>query len=502
MSLTFPEVVQWWAATAGEQNAVVFDDQPLTYAELNDWADAFAAALADIGVEPGDRVCILGENSLEWCVAAIAVMKRGGLLVPLNYRYTPSELASVMRDCAPRVVLADAGQIAKVGAADPAMHVVPLADSAQAARGSGRRPPVVDLNDDDDVTIIYTSGSTADPKGVVHSHRSRLTYAYESSLIDPCWGPAKKALALAPLYAGAGTVTFLQYIGLGMTIYLSARFDGDVAFQTLTREKIDLVSGVPTFFERIAAAPGFTETDLSHIGFASTGGSRVSRALSDTWFAQGVVLRQLYGLTEGGGADTTMDREGALKHPEKCGKGGPFTKLRVVDPDGRACPPGVPGEILIRGPIVMSRYWNNPDATAQVFQNGWLRSGDLGVADEQGNLTLVDRIKDIIISGGLNISPIDVEAVISSYPGVEEVSVFGVDDKAFGETPMAIVFGSPGIVVSEVIEHCNVHLSNYKVPRYLVLADSPLPRLATGKIAKRELKKRYATSVDLLERVR
>jgi fatty-acyl-CoA synthase len=193
----------------------------------------------------------------------------------------------------------------------------------------------------------------------------------------------------------------------------------------------------------------------------------------------------------------------ALEHPEQCGRGGIFTKHRIVRPDGSDCQAGEAGEIWVRGPATMIGYWGDPDATAAtIVENGWLRTGDIGRVDERGNLTLVDRLKDIIISGGLNIWPIDIENTIAELPGVEEVAVIGAQDDRFSETPMAIVYSSQGVEPGEIVAHCNARMADYKVPRYIAVESKPLPRLATGKIAKRELKARYADAHERLPRVR
>ena len=198
-----------------------------------------------------------------------------------------------------------------------------------------------------------------------------------------------------------------------------------------------------------------------------------------------------------------MDKAGALEFPEKCGRGGPYTKHKIVDADGNDCPPGALGEILVRGPAMMIEYWNNPQATADVFtRDGWLRTGDLGKMDELGRVQIVDRLKDLIISGGLNISPIDVENVIGQLRGVVEVAVIPAADARFGETPMAIVHAAEALDVAELVAHCNRHLADYKVPRYVVLEPEPLPRLATGKISKRALKEKYRDAAERLPRVR
>ena len=218
--------------------------------------------------------------------------------------------------------------------------------------------------------------------------------------------------------------------------------------------------------------------------------------------SKGIVLRQIYGQTEAGGNSTIMPADLATLFPEKCGRGGIFTQLGIVDSEGRRLPPGEVGEIIMRGPGIMAGYWNNPEATAEALKDGWLHSGDLGVLDEQGLLTFVDRMKDIIISGGLNISAAEVERSILAFKGVEEVMVIAARDKKFGETPMAVVYTRGEINIPDLIAHCNEQLSDYKVPRYVAIEHEPMPRTATGKLAKPAMRTKYADAADTLPRVR
>ncbi len=502
MAATIDKAVEWWARVSPERIAISMSGDALSFEALNAWADRSAAALADRGVGPGDRVAIFGGNTLAWCAAAVAIIKTGAMLVPLNYRYTRSELESVVSDCTPKLIIAEAERADRLAAIMAGgIGILPM-QAVSALRDGPRTPFSRELDPGAPVTIAYTSGSTANPKGVVFTHATRLAYAFEAALSDPTYRAGAKALAVAPLFTGGGTVLLIEFLTLGVTMFLEPEFNAERALQLLLDEKIEIFFAVPTFFERIAAVPAFGSADLSHLALSATGGARVSRELLETWLARGVVLRQLYGLTEGGGTTTIMDAKGAIAHPEKCGRGGPFTEHRIVDGEGRACPPGEPGEILIRSPGVMAGYWNNPKATEDAFVDGWLRSGDIGIVDGAGDLTVVDRLKDIIISGGLNISPIDIEVVIAQLDGVEEVAVIAAADSRFGETPLAIVHATRAVSIPDIVAHCNLHLADYKVPRYIAIEAEPLPRLATGKISKRALKEKYKDAVLTMDRVR
>jgi fatty-acyl-CoA synthase len=228
----------------------------------------------------------------------------------------------------------------------------------------------------------------------------------------------------------------------------------------------------------------------------------VNPALLARYRERGLVLRQAYGSTEAGGAWAARN-ETAVSQPEKSGPGAMFTEFAIQGEHGGFAPPGTPGEILVRSAGQSAGYWNNEAATRDVYRNGWLHTGDLGMLDERGNLTFIDRLKDIIISGGLNISAMEVESVIAEVEGVREVVVLPAKDAQFGETPLAVVYGDPAALsIPAIIEHCNSHLSNYKVPRYVAIEPEPLPRLASGKISKIPLREKYQDAPSFLPKVR
>ena len=256
------------------------------------------------------------------------------------------------------------------------------------------------------------------------------------------------------------------------------------------------------FFERIAALPEFENADLSTVAFAQIGGARVSADLLARYRDKGVILRQAYGCTEAGGAWAARD-ETALTEPHKCGVGAMFSRFKVVLPDGTEAESGEPGEILVQSDALATGYWNNEEQTAATFRDGWLHTGDRGIVDERGNLTFIDRMKDIIISGGLNISAMEVENVIAELPEIREVVVIAVPDEQFGETPLAIVHGEAlHIEPARIVEHCRKELASYKVPRYVSIEPEALPRLPSGKIDRTGLRARFANAPSFLEKVR
>ena len=507
MSATLIDTFKWWSLERADVTAIVTANDCLTYAELNRWAEAVAVWLKLEGLARGDRVAIVAANSLEWCVLSQAAMLAGGILAPVNPRFTLSEVSYMIAErYQSRFIFhdVDRAELAnQVGKEIPGAAIHSLDTLARLRSG----PPdgvalQQDIGPDDDLVIISTSGSTGRPKGVVYTHRTMSAYVGDTCIARPAAIHEARVLMFAPLCTSAGYVQLTQYLAYGGTVYLEESFDPAKAIRKIMREKITAVMGTPIFFERMATCEEFKEADLSSIRYSLVGGAPVSRQLLKSWLDKGVLLRQLYGQTEAGGQATFNTDTGSIASPEKCGRGSPYTRIAIMDSLGNFCPPNTAGEIVVKGPGIMSRYWNDPEATAKTIVGGWLHTGDLGQLDEDGLLTMLDRIKDIIISGGLNISAAEVERVISELPGVREVAVIAAADATFGETPLAIISSDPSIQIEDVVAHCNEHLSSFKVPRYMVIGNDALPRLATGKLAKPMLRAQYADAHLTLKRVR
>lgn len=499
MSQTVSNAIAWWARMRGDQPAVILGGEPLTYRQLRDWSERVAAMLADAGVEPGDRVAICSTNSLAYVALIFGTIRAGGVVSPINFRYKPREIVELAEATTPRVVFAASDQrdvVVQAGLDPRAM------DDVLALREGPRACVAHDPEPDAAVVIIATSGSTAKPKGVVYTNRTMTAYAANWSVEETSAAAGSRVITLAPLNTSAGFVQLVHYTVLGCTLYMEPQFDPARALALIEGERITCFGAVPAFFEFIAALPQFEQADLSSLRLATAGGARVSRQLLETYRAKGVIIRQIYGQTEVGGNATIMPEHLALDMPEKCGWGGAFIDIRVVRPDGSDCAPGEQGEIVMRSPGMMIGYWRNPQETAKAIRDGWLWSGDIGVLDENGLLTFVDRLKDLIISGGLNISAAEVERVVCEFPGVTEALAIAAPDPKFGETPLVVYHGPAEVDVVALIRHCDTNLSNYKVPRYVAFSADPLPRLATGKLSKPAVREAFAGAHAHLPKVR
>ena len=504
MSFTITDALKWWARDQPDNMAIRVGERQVTFKELRDQALEVSRGLTDLGVKPGDRITVVAQNSLEFCILMFASLHTGTMMAPLNWRLTEAEIAGSLEDFEPAVVFADTERMEMARAAVARTRDVPVLDLSKLA--DLRRPddgrPMFQPDMNTPIVIISTSGSTARPKGVIHTHFGMLTYAFDNALIEPRCTRGSTLLLVNPLSAASGFDLVYQFITVGSSIILEQAFEAKRALEILVKDKVNNFQGTPIFFERIAALPEFKDADLSSLYFAQSGGATVTERLLHAWLEKGVTLPHLYGQTEIGGGWGARD-DTATTQLDVCGRGGVFNEPAIMGEDGQLAAAGEPGEIVYRGPSGMIGYWKNPEATAATIKDGWLHTGDLGTQDAGGNLRFLARTKDMIISGGLNISAAEIEKVLAGLAGVEESAVIATPDAKFGETPLAVIYDPEGALTeAKVVAHCNAQLANFKVPRYVVLTREPLPRLHTGKIAKPKLRDDYKDAEGRLERVR
>ncbi|MBN2973361.1 acyl--CoA ligase [Roseomonas aeriglobus] len=469
------------------------DGDVVRYGELARWSDGVAAHLQDRGVQAGDTVALAGGNSLAWMAAAFAILKCGGIIVPVNDRYVADEVDYLIGFTEPRVVMADDARRAIVAQTRCDVPVIAL-EALETFRDG---PPLgwreVRTSSDAVAMVIFTSGSTARPKGAMMTHGNYLAKFLEMMLLDTRLGPDTRALMPLGLHSSPGLPWGILFTAtLGATLYVTKKYRADETLATLRDARVTFFIGAPMIFDQIAKLPDFAAADLSALRFARCGGATLNPATAAAWRAKGVVVRGLYGMTEMGGGSLIASEEEALVAPDSCGRGLTFTRFRIVRPDGGDCAPGEPGDILLRGPGMMAGYWRDPEATAATIIDGWLHTGDVGAVDEDGYFRFVDRSKEIIKSGGFNISPTEIEAVLVEIDGVIEAAVFAVGDDKFGEVPFASLCVSAEIEPGHVIERCRGKLAAFKLPRYVLVDRAPLPRLANQKLDRRTLKALFA----------
>jgi fatty-acyl-CoA synthase len=505
MSATVGSALSWWSRQEPSRTAFVVGEDSLDYARVESWSSRVAELLVAAGVAPGDRVGLLAPNSVPWPVAALGIIKAGAVLVPLNPRFKPAEL---------RKLLDDSGAVVVV-AADELKAVVDEASSAGRPVSSVTFSAInvlrqgeptrfrVDRAPDEAIAIIFTSGSTGQSKGVVLTNRTLLSIVLEASLTEAGFHRGSTSILLLPLAFTPGLVWgMLMTTVLGGTLVIEPDLNPSRAVQLVEKHQVEAIFGVPLIYQALAATPEFATADLSSLRTAVVGGAAVPVALLESWAAKGVALRQIYGMTEAGGIATSTAVSEFREHPGTCGSGLIFTEVKVVRPDGTDVAPGEPGELVISGPGVTPGYWDAPEINAEVFRDGWLRSGDLGTVDADGRITFLDRLKDLIITGGINVSPVELEAVIATIPGVRECAVIAAPDERFGETPAAIIHGDETLTVEAVVSECGELVADYKVPRYVVLQGTPLARLPNGKISKVDIRREYADISSRYAKVR
>jgi fatty-acyl-CoA synthase len=486
--------LRYWARQAPGRPAIVFDGtDAVDYQSLDRWTDAAGRWHAEAGLRAGDRIGIIGDNSLEWVIAAIGALKLGAIVVPLNNRFTPDELRYLVDDSEPAMVLADAAHRDRMAAAlaraPGAVALRPLGGFTGLRHEQARPVPRPAAGPDDVTQIVYTSGTSSRPKGVLFTHRSTFNLVADFAFAEPALRPGARIIYVLSMSGAPGLLWHILHpLTRGLSIFYERGFEPARTLRRLEEAKIQIMAGVPVLFEQMAALDGFADADLSSLELVTIAGARAPVPVIRAWLDKGVLLRQAYGMTELGGISSLNPAEQAVDRPESVGRGTVFTRHRVVRPDGADCDAEEPGEIIVSGPGVTPGYWRNEAAYAEAMRDDWFHSGDIGIKDADGFIRVVDRLKDIIITGGYNVAPSEIEAAIGELSAVIEVCVVSMPDAKFGEAPAAVIYARDAITAEEVTAHCRERLAGYKVPRRVIIQDQPLERMASGKIARRKIR--------------
>ncbi|MDP9085225.1 MAG: long-chain fatty acid--CoA ligase [Pseudomonadota bacterium] len=505
--MTPPPHFDWIASHAGRyaRKLAIVDlqrDRRLTYAAFDDRIARLARYLRDeAAVGVGDRVAVLAMNSSDVFEIQFACARIGAIFVPLNWRLAVPELAPIMADAEPTMLFTDAGRIgatlaslAGLGLATAVVEMGGGFDSPyeRAIAASVRLDRSEPRNHDEIQTILYTSGTTGLPKGVLHSFGT--TFWSIVNLSIPCAiDPDSVSLVTMPLFHVSGLNLYSNPVfHAGGTVLLMQGFEVGAALNAIDDPALGVTHffGVPAVWQFMAAHPAFAETDFSRLIVAGVGGAPTPLPMLGLWARKGVQLLNGFGMTEAPVVTTLFAEDARIKTGSV---GQPFLHMEVgvFDEHHRPAARGDVGELRVRGPGVSPGYWRKPELNEASFVDGWLRSGDLAYIDADGFTFVVDRAKDMFISGGENVYPAEVERVLLELPGVAEAAVVGMPDKRWGETGAAVVVPMPGMALTEaaVVAHCCERLAHYKVPgRVLFVAD--LPRNATGKVHKPSLRAR------------
>ena len=480
-------------------------ERRFTYAELDERISRLATHLSQrLRVARGDRVAVLALNTTDTLEVQFACGRLGAVFLPLNTRLTVPELEFIVGDAAPKVMIHDgelaetALTVAKSCKVESALRLG--ADGSYEAAISAAKPldEIEAVTLDDTSTIMYTSGTTGQPKGAIITHG--MTFWNCVNLGGPAYiSSSSVLLTVLPLFHTGGLNCYTNpVLHAGGTVKIMRAFDPEAALRLIgdPAEGINVFFGVPSIYQFMAQHPDFERSDFSRLIIGGVGGAAMPVPLLEVWEGRGVALQQGYGMTETSPAVLVLDREDAVRKAGSAGKPVLHTEVRVVRPDGTDVAVGELGELWVKGPNITPGYWNRPDANQSSFTDGWLHTGDATRVDEEGFYYIVDRWKDMYISGGENVYPAEVENVLHQLGGIAEAAVIGIPDAQWGEVGMAIIALKQGQSLGEadIHAHCAKNLARFKCPRVIRFVDA-LPRNATGKIHKPTLRKNFSVPV-------
>jgi steroid-24-oyl-CoA synthetase len=518
--------------THGERFCLVYEQDRVTYAAFARAAFALADALIAAGAGKGDRIVIAMRNLPEWPAIFFGALLAGAIATPLNAWWTGKELEYALRDSGAKAAFVDAERFERLAehlpncpdldrvyvSRDTEEIAHPKVTKLEAVIGPvaewdrlpDRAPPAVALEPDDDATIFYTSGTTGHPKGALGTRRNSCStiVAGAYSLAQACvrrgetppepGSQQRSYLLVVPFFHATGCqAIMIPALFQGAKLVLMHHWDPETAMQLIERERCTHTGGVPTVAWQLIEHPARSKYDLSSLQAIAYGGAPAASELVRR-------IKQVFpqaasgfgwGMTETAATFTTHQAEDYFHRPESCGPAVPVCDMRIVSPAGEILPPGQVGELWAKGPNIVKGYWNKPEATAETFVDGWLRTGDLAKLDEEGFLYIVDRKKDMLIRGGENIYSVEVEEVLYQHPAVMDAALVPIPHRTLGEEPGAVVTLKPGTAAteSELREFVAERLAAFKVPVRIVFWPGPLPRNPNGKILKSELKRVFVS---------
>jgi len=480
-----PTLREMFAAAVSDATFLIYGEARMTFAEVTRDAGRLASVLVSrFGVRKGDRVAFSMRNFPEWVISYQAATSIGAVAVAMNALWQSDEMEYGLKDCGAKVFIADQERLDRLAGCSPDLDVPVIAVRAERpgkalryedlmAEAKDATLPPADIAPDDDATIFYTSGSTGHPKGVVSSHRNIISALFSWELD----------------VTGANAI-FLQCYRAQRAMVCMYKWDAGLAAEIIEREKVTSFTAPAAMTGDLVREARRTSRDLSSL--LTVGGGGAPRAPEQvaqigSSFAQ-AMPNTGWGMTETNAIGTGIGGEEYLNRPASSGRCSAVLELKIVDDQGRVLPAGERGELLIRGTSLFRGYWNRPELNAEIFEDGWFRTGDVAYLDDEGYLFIVDRIKDLIIRGGENIGCGQVEAALLKHPHIHEAAVYAVPDDRLGEEVGATVHGDPGLDPDQIRDFLKDHLARFEVPRYIEISPEPLPRIASGKILKRGLR--------------
>jgi acyl-CoA synthetase (AMP-forming)/AMP-acid ligase II len=500
---------------SGDHIALIDAERRISYAEFDRRTDKLASALRDRGVRQGDRVASLQYNSAPFLELLFATAKLGAIFVPINFRLAPPEIAYLLADSGADIFVwsGPLSQLARDALRGEGVRVRlgvtvggnPSDDEAdyQALLDSGE-PRALDMRvpGSDVAMLMYTSGTTGRPKGVMLTHDNLMWNAINYLTTGRGIRASDRTVTVAPMFhIGALGVHTLPLLYVGGTVTILPSFDPAQTLTTMANERVTVQFLVPAMWTALMNAPDFETYDLSSLELAITGGAPCPLPVLEYFQSRGIPFQEGFGMTETAPGATLLDADHVKEKSGSIGRPMFYTQTQIVDENDREVPTGEVGELVLRGPNVFVGYWGLPQATAEAFRGGWFHTGDLGRVDDEGFITLVDRKKDMIITGGENVYPIEVEQVLWRHHAVREVAVVGVPHSNWGETPIAVVTVQDGAGVGsdELIAFTRERLAHFKCPTRVEYV-SELPRNAAGKVLKTLLRKQFGGDESAVRR--
>lgn len=465
----------------------------LTYRQLNNLSNYLAKRLQTEGIRSGDRVAVLSEFRLEYIVLLGAAMKLGFIIVPLNYRLSPREVCYMVNNSEPKMLIAEEKFSSLLNPNElkrkPPINWDMQSLFSELSKVLGDEEfDAHEIEDDDPLFIIYTSGTTGFPKGAIYSYKMAFWNAINTQIRLDITSRDHTVICMPPFHTGGWNVLLMPFLLQGGSFTLIRKFDAATVLNLLEDEEATLFMGVPTMLKLMADDESFGKVGLESVRYFIVGGEAMPLPLIELWESKGVPIRQGFGLTEAGPNIYSLHHDDAIRKIGSIGTPNFFVDVKLMKFDGTEAKGEEEGELWLNGPVVTPGYWNNEEATEEAFTDGWFRTGDILVHDEEGYYYVKDRIKNMFISGGENVYPAEVEKLLQTHPSIHEVAVIGVPDDRWGEVGKAIVVGrSNTLAQDDILDFCAGKLAKFKIPKYVLLVKE-IPKTESGKIDRKKLK--------------
>lgn len=477
----------------------------LTYCQLNNIANYLSNYfLNELELKTGDRIVILAENSLEHIVLFSVAQKTGLILVPLNYRLASREIDYQLNDSKPQLIIYEEkyfNSISELKSFQVIRNKIDFNSFISLIEKEKNHEhlfkSIENFDENHPLFILYTSGTTGVPKGALYTHKMLFWNSINTALRLDITSNDRSVSCTPMFHTGGWNVIPTPFLHHGAYVCLMKKFDPEIVLKLLEEEKATMFMAVPTMLSMMAQSSYFEKVDLSSVKYFIIGGEPMPLPLIEIWHKKGVPIRQGYGLTEVGPSVTSLHQDDAVRKIGSIGKINFYLKYKIVDDNGEAVKQGEVGEFILKGPSVTPGYWNNPEATKESLKDGWFYTGDLVREDDEGFLYVVDRKKNMFISGGENVYPAEIEKFLYTHPLIQEVAVIGVPDEKWGEVGKAFIKLKEGASISseELRKYCEGNLARYKIPKYFEIVDE-IPKSETGKIDRKTLLQIHLKSIN------